>query len=356
MFATLGGSLPAPTAPAPTAPTPTAPAPTSAAPDDVALSPTDWLVATAVADQDAAGLELLTDGGLRHPDPVAAILGGLDGIELRRGAPPVVRRLPEWRAPILVAGWAFAADRTERPVKQSIVGPYSLGRVVAPGRSRRAAVTLAIAEALNAELHALVAAGCPVVEIVEDATVRIGDDPAERRLFGDAQRRLLAGLGEPGTDDGVHRTLAIRGGNADAVGAATILDAPYHSYLFDLCAGPDNWRLVVGVPGDRGVIVGAADARDPRPDELELLAFAIGYAASTGGRGHARVGLATSGDLAAMPYEAAIAKVSRMGEAAAFYEAEPGMLARAIDPRAHDIRSAAMGRFAPGEHQPRGRP
>jgi len=356
MFATLGGSLPAPIAPTPTVPAPASAAPAPAALDDAAQSPNDRLVATALADQEAAGLELLTDGGLRHPDPVAAILGGLDGIELRNGAPPVARRLPEWRTPILVAGWAFAADRTERPVKQSIVGPYSLGRVVAPGRSRRAAVTLAIAEALNAELHALVAAGCPVVEIVEDAAVRIGDDATERRLFVDAQRRLLTGLGEPGTDDGVHRTLAIRGGNADTAGAGTILDAPYHSYLFDLCAGPDNWRLVVAVPGDRGVIVGAADARDTRPDELELLAFAIGYAASTGGRGHARVGLATSGDLAAMPYDAAIAKVRRIGEAAAYYEAEPGMLARAIDPRAHDIRSAAMGRFAPGEHQPRGRP
>ncbi|MBF6604087.1 MAG: hypothetical protein IVW53_00685 [Chloroflexi bacterium] len=357
MFATLGGSLPAPTMPL-TLPSPALDAGSPSA----AVDAVDGLVAAALADQVAAGLGVLTDGGLRHPDPIGALIRGFGGVEPRAGAPPVARKLPRWERPIFVDGWAIAADLADRPVKQVLVGPYSLGRAIAPGRLGRPAVTLALAEALNAELHALADAGCPVLEIVEDGAVRIGDDPAERRLFADAQRRLLAGLPDPAVnavgaaDGGPHRTLAIRGGNADAAGAATILDAPYHSYLFDLCAGPDNWRLVVAVPGDRGVIVGAADARTAREDELEVLAFAVGYAASTGGRGHARVGLATSADLTGLDHDAALAKMRRIGEAAEYYEAEPGALARAIDPRAHDIRSAAMGRFAPGEHKPRGRP
>ena len=103
-------------------------------------------------------------------------------------------------------------------------------------------MTLALAEALAQELRALADAGCALIEVVEDAAVLIGDDPAERRLFRNAQRRLLDGM------DGVHCSLAIRGGNADTAGADTILDAPYSSYLFDLCAGPDNWRLIVDVP------------------------------------------------------------------------------------------------------------
>jgi methionine synthase II (cobalamin-independent) len=202
-------------------------------------------------------------------------------------------------------------------------------------------MTLALAEALNAELRALAEAGCPLIEIAEDAAVAIGDDPAERRLFRDSQLRLTAGLEE------VHLSLAIRGGSADGAGAETIFAAPYASYLFDLCAGPDNWRLVVAAPGDRGVVVGAEDAAIGKAEGPEVHAFAIGYAASTAGRGHDRIGLATSGDMTRLTWAAAQAKMAGIGRTAALYAGPPGSLAAAMDPRAIDIRSAALGRHAP---------
>jgi methionine synthase II (cobalamin-independent) len=328
VFATLGGSLPIPSP--------------SAAPDP------DGRVRAAIAAQEEAGLEAISDGGVRYPDATLAIGAGLVGVavvdgRLRATAPPA------WRRPILVDGWMFAAGCTDRAVKQAVVGPYTLARAIDAERIRRGRLTLALAEALNAELKALVSAGCPLIEILEDGATTIGDSPTAQRLFVDAQRRLLDGLDGVG---GVHRTLAIRGGNADTAGTLTILDGAYQSFMFDLCAGPDNWRLVVKVPGDRGVIVGAADARVARVDELEVLAFAVGYAASTGGRGHDRVGLATSGDMAGLAYDAAIAKIRRIGEAAALYEAQAGTLARAMDPRAIDIRSAAVGRYAPAPYDP----
>ena len=331
MFATLGGSLPPPPRPADE----TSPA------GSAASRGTDEVVRRAVAEQEAVGLEPITDGGLRYPDPIAAVAAGLRGIEIRPGAPALVRQLPEWHAPILVEGWRSTAACTERAVKQVVPGPYSLARRLAPGRAGRPAVTLALAEALNQELRALASAGCPLLEVVEDAAVAIGDDPAERRLFRDAQLRLTTGLEE------VHLSLAIRDGSADAADRETILGAPYSSYLFDLCAGPDNWRVIVDVPGDRGIVVGAEDAAAAKAETLELLAFAIGYAASTGGRGHARVGLATSGDMAGLPWPKAMAKIANIGRAAALYAGPPGSLAEAIDPRAVDIRSAALGRMAP---------
>jgi methionine synthase II (cobalamin-independent) len=328
VFATLGGSMPIQSA-------------------SSALDP-DALVRAAIAAQEEAGLEAISDGGVRHADAARAIAAGLRGVEVVDGHLRMAA-LPAWDGPILVEGWSFAAGCTDRAVKQTVVGPYSLGRTVHAGRFDRRRLTLALAEALNAELKALADAGCPLLEVVEDAATTIGDSPDARRLFVEAQRRLLAGLDG---DGGPHRTLAVRGGNDDTAGAETILDAPYQSFMFDLCAGPDNWRLAVKVPGDRGVIVGAADARAARVDELEVLAFAIGYAASTGGRGHDRVGLATSGDMAGLDYDAAIAKIGRIGEAAALYQAPAGTLARAMDPRAIDIRSAAVGRYAPAPYDP----
>ena len=301
----------------------------------------DGLVRLAIAEQEAAGLEPITDGGLRHPDPALAIAGALEGIETRAGAPALVRRVAAWSRPIFVDGWRFAASCTDRAVKQALPGPYSLGRKFAPGRLGRPAVTLALAEALNAELRALAAAGCPLIEVVEDAAVEIGDDPAERGLFRDAQLRLTGGL------DGVHLSLAIRGGSADAAGAETIFAAPYASHLFDLCAGPDNWRLVVSAPGERGIVVGAEDAALATAEGPELHAFAIGYAASTGGRGQDRIGLATSGDMSRLTWVAAQAKMAAIGRTAGLYAGPPGSLAEAMDPRAVDIRSAALGRHAP---------
>jgi methionine synthase II (cobalamin-independent) len=307
----------------------------------------DGRVRAAIAVQEECGLDLISDGGQRHRDRVTAITDGLTGFQRRRKRPMATAQ-PAWTGPILVDGWRFAAGCTGRAVKQALIGPYTLGRAVAAGDLGRERVTLALAEALNAEIHALAEAGCPVVEVVEDGATSIDDSPAERGLFADAQRRLLAGLG-----DDVHRTLAIRGGNAEAAGVETIVDRPYQSFLFDLCAGPDNWRVAVKVPGDRGVIVGAADARAARLDELELLVYAIGYAASTMGRGHQRVGLATSADMvASIPWERALAKIRRIGETAAYYEAPAGTLAEAMDPRAIDIRSAAHGRYAPASYDP----
>lgn len=327
MFATLGGSLPTP----------------PRSPDDVSdgTDGIDGLIRVAIAEQAAAGLEPVTDGGLRHPDPVAAVASGLDGIDLRPGAPPLAGRSPEWRGPILVDGWRFAASCTDRAVKQAITGPFTLGRHVAPGRLGRERVTLALAEALNTELRALADAGCPLIEVVEDGAVAIGEDPAERRLFREAHLRLTAGM------DDVHLSLAVRDGSAYPAGPDTIFAAPYASYLFDLCAGPDNWRLVVAAPSERGIVVGAEDAAIAKADGPELHAFAIGYGASTGGRGHDRIGLATSGDMSRLPWAAAQAKMAAIGRTAALYAGPPGSLAAAMDPRAVDIRSAALGRLGP---------
>jgi hypothetical protein len=72
--------------------------------------------------------------------------------------------------------------------------------------------------------------------------------------------------------------------------------------------------------------------------------WAAAYAASTAARGPARVGLATAGSLAALPWETAVRKLHRLGEAARLADLPPDELRVSIDPRAVDLRSAALGR------------
>jgi hypothetical protein len=262
-----------------------------------------------VAAQVEAGLEPVTDGGwpLVPEDPVAA-----------------------WRA---------TADRTDRAVKAIVVGPYTAG--VRSGGS---------VEGLRDVIRGLAAAGCPIVEVAEPAAVGIGPDPSEQARFGDLHDRLLEGLVVPGPEAlvGSHLSLAITGGGADTAGAATILGPAYASLAVDLIAGPDNWRLVRSAPGDRGIVCGALSAAVGSDDGPETLLWAAAYAAGSAGRGPDRVGLATASSLAALSWAVAVAKLARLGEAVRLAGLPSDERLAAIDPRAIDSRSAALGRYEPG--------
>ena len=143
-------------------------------------------------------------------------------------------------------------------------------------------------------------------------------------------------------------SLAIVGGSADAAGPETIFGPAYDSYLFDLIAGPDNWRLITPAPPERGIVLGVVWPDEPTLDDRSTIVWAVGYAAS-GGRGEARIGIAPSGSLAGIPIEAARAKIGLLGEVVGLIDerrAEP--IAASLDPRAVDARSAALGRWTAG--------
>jgi len=300
MFATLLGSLPRP------------PLTHNAEPEEILLA--------ILAAQEEAGLEPLIDSGF--------------GI----GETPADR-------------WQAAAALTDRPVKQAILGPFSMGRVAAIGRNEAdgagptappdpgawADAGLAAVDMLHADLLALAAAGCPFVEVHEPGATEIGTDDTQRGLFRDLHRRLLDGV------IGTHLSLVITGGNADVAGADTLLGAPYASLAVDLIAGPGNWRLVVATPGDRGIVCGALSADRDSDDRPEMLHWAAAYAASTGGRGPSRVGLASASSFAHLPWEVALRKLGRLGEAARLADLPPAERRRLIDPRAVDVRSGALG-------------
>ena len=226
-----------------------------------------------------------------------------------------------------VESWKDTARRADRLVKAVIVGPFTSG-----GRVTDARWTI----------DALADAGCRWVEVHEPAAVSIGADVDARARFADAHEALTRDLGPD-----VHLSLAITGGDADAAGIETILAGAYASIAVDLIDGPDNWRLAVAVPGERGVICGALSAHHGSDDGPEVLVWAARYAAGSKGRGIARVGLATSGSMAELTWDEATEKVRRLGDAARIVVASPEERRQALDPRAVDIRSAALGRVEP---------
>ena len=265
--------------------------------------------------QEEAGLEPITDGRLRDP-----------GLEHYGAA---------------IDGWRFAAGLTDRAVKQALPGPYTLGRRASAAGSKdvqRPAATIAFAEGLRREIEALAAAGCPMVEIEETEAHSIGDDDAERRLFREAHEAMTEGV------TGTHLSLSIVGKAAASAGIDTILAAPYASLAVDLIAGPDNWNLVTRTPGDRGIVVGALGGRETIDEPKEVLLWAAHYAASTGGRGVARVGIGSAGSYANLTWAAALRKLRALGTAARLAALPPGdELAGSVDPKSISARRAALG-------------
>jgi methionine synthase II (cobalamin-independent) len=256
-----------------------------------------------LADLEAAGLELLADGEPFDPTTPSS-------------------------TEALVEGWRTAATSTTRPVKVVLPGPYSAARSDRAGDAGTRSAA-AWAEALQPAISALAEAGCAFVEIDEPDALAITVVASERSRFADAHRRLTDGIA------GIHLSLALTGGNLDPAGPATFFDLPYASYAFDLIAGPDNWRLIVAAPGDRGIVAGALSAEPVADRSREVLVWAAHYAASTNGRGLERVGLANASSLAGLSRNEALARLAIVAEAARIAAVEsPDELAGLLDPRA----------------------
>jgi hypothetical protein len=278
------------------------------------------------------------DDDLRRLDNVAAL--GAVGLELvSTGFPPDG---PDCAAEDVVAAWTVASSSGVVPVKPVLLGPWTSARGTG-------ADPQADAERLRETIVALAAAGCPLVEVAESDALGIAADPAAAVAFAAAHRRLLDG------SEGIHCSLSLTGGNLDTAGAATFFDLAYASYAFDLIAGPDNWRLIAQAPADRGIVCGALGLGKGAMETREVLVWAAHYAASTNGRGLARVGLANAPAVPSEPPPTraeVLRRLSLVAEASRIAAVESTEeMAGLLDPRAIDPRSAALGRFAPARHR-----
>jgi hypothetical protein len=300
----------------------------------------------AVDAQVRAGFALVTDGRETSPaqaGPAAALVA-----DLRAG-----------RGCGALAAWQRASERSVAiapvgavavAVAATVPGPWTLAATAvatpdAPAVGRALAVDLA--EAVGAEVAALRAAGCAIVRVDEPRATDAVMGADAVAAFAEAHARLCRAAGAGDDEGGPHLMLALTGGPHEAIGSATLADLPYASFLFDLIRGPDDWRVLAALPGGRGVVCGVVDAATDVGDAPEVLVWAAHYAASTGGRGLARVGLSTTGSLAGIHRDAAARKLASVAEGARIAALPRDEAAASLDPRALDLRSAALGSWAP---------
>ena len=246
----------------------------------------DRMTELALAEQTEAGVDLVTDGQIRWADPISHLAGKLSGVRLNGllrffdtnfyFRQPVVQGRPERREPLLLEEFRFAREKSARPVKAVLTGPYTLARSSVDengGSGGFDKMLEGYTAALGAEIAALAAGGAAVIQIEEPALLRYLDDfPRFERCLtalamnkDSSQLALVVYFGDPAAVYDQLQTLPV-----DILG----LDFTYSPGLVDRVASSGTARTLM---------LGLVDGRNTRLEDpvatarqLEILARGAG--------------------------------------------------------------------------------
>jgi 5-methyltetrahydropteroyltriglutamate--homocysteine methyltransferase len=159
----------------------------------------------AIRDQERAGIDIVSDGEQRRESYSNHFATALEGVDTdnpgramsRMGRPMAVPRITgkiRRRGPVEVRDVALLRASTDRKIKATVPGPFTMSRQAQDDHyGDEAAVAMAFADAVNAEIKDLFAAGADIVQVDEPWMQQY---PVEARAFGlDALNRALAGVG-----------------------------------------------------------------------------------------------------------------------------------------------------------------
>jgi 5-methyltetrahydropteroyltriglutamate--homocysteine methyltransferase len=163
-------------------------------------------VLSALKDQEAAGIDVVTDGEQSRQHFVHGFLEKIEGIDFGRRVTigiradrykaevPTVTGPLARRAPIHLDEVRWARAHTDRRLKFTIPGPMTIVDTLADEHYRdRRRLALEFARIINEEARALVAAGLDVLQLDEPAFNVYMDDVAEWGI--EALHRAIDGLG-----------------------------------------------------------------------------------------------------------------------------------------------------------------
>jgi 5-methyltetrahydropteroyltriglutamate--homocysteine methyltransferase len=139
----------------------------------------DVAIKAALKDQELTGVDIVSDGELRRDNDIDYLLTRIPGVRIPRRSKTdyydyydaeVTQPLPDPGPlrPGLAADFAFTREQTERPIKFSFTGPFSLSRRIhGTGYTDPAGLVRALARWLNAQARELAAAGADLLQIDE---------------------------------------------------------------------------------------------------------------------------------------------------------------------------------------------
>jgi 5-methyltetrahydropteroyltriglutamate--homocysteine methyltransferase len=179
--------------------------------DEIWRVPPTWLAEAqddatliAIRDMERAGIDIISDGEIRRESYSNRFATALDGIDLanpgtamdRTGHPNPVPRIVgpiARREPVIVRDVEFLRRNTDRPIKITVPGPFTMTQQAQNDYYASAAeAALAFAAAVNEELRDLRRAGADVVQIDEPYLQARPDDAQAYAL--PAIARALEGI------------------------------------------------------------------------------------------------------------------------------------------------------------------
>jgi 5-methyltetrahydropteroyltriglutamate--homocysteine methyltransferase len=284
----------------------------------------------AIRAQERAGLDIITDGEMRRESYSNHFATALDGVDIdhpgtaldRSGHPNPVPRIvgPIGRPhPIEVGDLTFLRQNTDRPVKMTVPGPFTMSQQAQNEHYPDAeSAAMAYAAAVNAEIKDLHAAGADIVQI-DEPYLQARPDPARAYGLAAVQRAL----------EGVTGTTAVH----ICFGYAAIIhDRPDgYSFLPELagCSADQisietaQSGLDLGVLEDlseKTIILGVIDLSDHEVESVDTVADRVrrAFVHTTPDR----ITIATDCGMKYLPRASAEGKMRAMAGAAAVLRAE----------------------------------
>lgn len=275
----------------------------------------DELAARHIAEQEEAGIDLVTDGLARWDDiltPFARTIGGFEiGGLLRWFDNNVYYRRPicigdlEWGGPSSVEALRYAKSVASKPVKAVLPGPVTFARLsVDEHYGDHDRFVEAIAGVLAQEAFELEAAGADVIQIDEPALLNAPEDlELAKRAIGTITGQLKS----------TTTLLCTYFGDAKRLGAE-LFDLPVDGFGFDLVSGPENENLIADAPKGKTIQAGVIDARNTRLEDASAVASRLeGLVTIVGAES---LWASPSAGLEFLPREKARAKLHLLTEAA----------------------------------------
>ena len=256
-------------------------------------------IKAAVKDQELAGIDIVSDGELRRDNDVDYFLARIPGVHIPQRAKTdyfdyydaeVTRPLPE--GPLTGAGagpgaepglglgladdFRFTRQLTQRPVKFSFTGPFSLSRRIRDGAySAPGDLVRALARRLNAEARELAAAGADFLQIDEPF---LAGYPEHVELAVEAVNLVVEGV--PATW-ALHVCYGNRYARPSWEGHYDFLFPAVKTARVDQVVlefarkGLDDLRLIQQHGWDKWLGLGVIDVKSPEVEPAELVASRI---------------------------------------------------------------------------------
>ena len=277
----------------------------------------DRAVDEAVALQEAAGLDVVTDGEQRRYAFFGHLVEALEGFDKFAGwaipfhdeqgqeitlkRPVVVDKL-RWRRQMSVEEFTYLRGRTSRPVKVTLVSAQQAAAYYDPDKSRAAyptrdAYLADLVDFTRREIQELRRLGCEYVQIDAPQYAALLDEKIRegyRQRGADPDRLLDACIeldnaiidGHPGVTFGIHicrgnyQSMFYASGGYDRIAQQVFRRARFHRFLLEYDdARSGTFAPLRHVPDDRVVVLGLVSTKKPRLETIEELRARIAEAA-----------------------------------------------------------------------------